>query len=850
MRTFHFQLSSRLQGSRLVQSGHVVALGEGAQQTWVTVTRTGSFSDPRYGRFDITPAMLGEMVRNFDVRAYGQDIFIDVAHRPDQGAAAKVLKLTVEGSRLRALVEWTPYGIEAVKDKGYQYLSAEFHEKFQDNESGQLHGCVLLGAGLTVRPVIKRLDPVRLSIDAGVDAPVLFHEQFQSTLLSETKTMWKQLLDALGVKLGSLKLAQAVIDSLVDAATKSLANVSDEASATALIASFETAGKQLAEKIGTEPTAINLSIAAPANIDAAVAAAVSKTLSERDGAAKKLAEDLEANRKLLSDTIAAASGLEDAAKKVLTESALPLLQAGMTPETVKALAQLQIDAGQREAAARQLSGMGYRIGGNPRISVDSSNEAKALQEQMDKRLSGDSNAVRFAKTGGVLLEVNKAAAEKVLEEFDRNNGQRLHEEHRLLSGGTGTVSDLKLPAIFERTVLREALYNLIGLSFVDFNTAAFTNGISIPYSYRDTTAAGTKQIRVYEGQGIPRAGIKQDFETAYPIPQKLAFLMSEEMQQLSQNGQMDFDVMADNARNATRIVGEDTDTLIFNELLNASDEFGAVAITNESLTGVNGTNKIFVLAQFPVVRPRAVYDLKGVQIGSTVNPVTVTYGGSGISAYDGTGTQGAGTYWVANWNLGEIYFVNATGVIQTPPNATAITVSYSYATNVAKFDTDLGSMTLGEKWDDFLYRFALRKNVVEDQRYYSADLALMSGTVQTSISQADQFMAAYSKPGSDLTADGNLGRIKGVPTFKTAAPGILMGDQRVLVGQRNNTRLRMLKPWAMDALSQARNSNGLFTAQNETYGTQFLALHTPSQLKGATTSLALYSSSARVNRAS
>lgn len=411
MRTRHFQLSSRLQGSRLVQSGHTVSLAEGAQQSWVTITRTGSFSDPRYGRFEITPAMLAEMVRNFDARVYGQDIFLDVAHRPDQGAAAKVLKLTVDSNRLRALVEWTPYGVEAVKDRGYQYLSAEFHEKFQDNESGQQHGCVLLGAGLTVRPVIKRLDPVRLSLDAGVDAPVLFLDQFQSTLLSETKTMWAQLLKELSEKLGSLKLAQTVIDSLIDAATKSLANVTDQTAATALIASFETAGKQLAEKLGEQPAAINLSIAAPANIDTAVAAAVAKNLSERDTAAKQLAEGLDASRKLLSETIHAAAGLDDSAKRLLAEKALPLINAGMTADQVKALAQLQIEAGQREAAARQLSAMGYRVGGNPHITVDSSNEAKSLQEQMDKRLSSESDAVRFAKTGGTLQAANKAAAE-------------------------------------------------------------------------------------------------------------------------------------------------------------------------------------------------------------------------------------------------------------------------------------------------------------------------------------------------------------------------------------------------------------------------------------------------------
>ena len=40
--------------------------GEGDSQSWVTVTRTGKFWDPRYGDFEITLSMLQEMVRNLD----------------------------------------------------------------------------------------------------------------------------------------------------------------------------------------------------------------------------------------------------------------------------------------------------------------------------------------------------------------------------------------------------------------------------------------------------------------------------------------------------------------------------------------------------------------------------------------------------------------------------------------------------------------------------------------------------------------------------------------------------------------------------------------------------------------
>jgi phage I-like protein len=159
-----------------------VELAEGKTTSTVTVTRTGTFSDPRYGRFEISRDMLLSMVKNFKAGAYGQDIFLDVDHKPGNGAAAKIINLSVEGNRLRAEVEWTPYGIEAVRDKGYQYLSAEYAENYIDNEAGQQHGPVLLGAALTVRPVVKHLDPVRLS--EASDHPLLIHPELLVQLYS------------------------------------------------------------------------------------------------------------------------------------------------------------------------------------------------------------------------------------------------------------------------------------------------------------------------------------------------------------------------------------------------------------------------------------------------------------------------------------------------------------------------------------------------------------------------------------------------------------------------------------------------------------------------------------------
>lgn len=821
---------------RFVSGG--VSLAEGRDSSWVTVTRTGQFTDPRYGQFEITRELLEQMVRNFDAAVYGQKVFIDVAHKPQDGAAGEVLKLAVEGDRLRALVKWTEFGRRAVQDRGFAYLSAEYHENWKDNEKGEPHGCVLLGAGLVTRPCIKRLDPVQLSEGDG-EAPMVLHPKLQAELIQEIADMKEKYLKRLREYLAGLKtLSEGVIEQMVKALGVALGPVIEDGQALRLTEGFEAQGKALAEQIGGQAAQVTLSVAGGLDA-AAVKAEVARVLAEQAAAAKTLAEGVEAKRKLFADTLAeAGKGLSEDVRRELGESLSGLIGADTPDAAVKALAESQAALAAKMEASRQLSAMGFAVAGRPFISVDSSNEVKALQESIDKRL-------RVA--GKPVGEANRELAEKVLAEFDRANAPQLHAEHKMLAGGDGVVSDVAVPAIFERTVIREALYGLVGLQFVNSGTYPFSASALIPYSYRDTAGAGRGSTRVYEGQGVPRAGVKQVSDTAYPIPQKLAFEVSDELRYLTGNGQLDYDIVAENVRNAVRIIGEDSEKMIFDEILNASDEYSAVAVTNEATATANGTNKVFVLDNFPVVRPRKVYDLQGNQIGSTVNPVVIKL--NSVTIAEWAAGVSAGTYYTLDYNLGELRFVNETGTVIVPTNTHAIVASYRYTTNVFKFDTDLGSLTVKAKWDDFLYRYGLRKALIEDSRSYRADLGLMSGTVMTAIEQAETFGANFGRPGTDLTADGNLGRIKGVPNFKAFAPGLEMGDQRIVIGERGLTRYRMMKPWSMGQLENQKDANGRFTGKKEAYGDQFVILHTPTPLKAGLTSIVLYSGTGRVDRA-
>lgn len=924
-------------------SGFTVSLDEGRRTSVVTIVRTGSFNDPRYGQFEITRQMLLQMVENFEANVYGQDIFVDVAHRPSDGAAAKILSLFVEGNRLRARVEWTDYGLDAVRRRGFQYLSAEFHENWQDNEQNRTFGPVLLGAALTVRPVIKRLDPIQLS-EASDDHAVLVHPELESTLKREITTMWKNLIDKLRKQLAEQRLSEAVIKRLAEAFASALEGVTEEQRANVLLSEFIESGKALAgdrrmllgdglagflnrrieelvsdgqdradvvrrmaqagginestvnqillgdtaggincppiERLNGFARALNVSAGRlreiaerdgctygngnrRASSDPLTAADVERILEERERERAETEAErtrrLEENRALFAKVLDEAEGLKALSEETRTQlaGAADLITAEMTEGQVRKLAEHQVNIGGQISAQAKLAGMGFvRSGGSGSvvISLDESNTVKKLQETVDRRLGilDLSDARRYARTGGQLVEENKKLAERVLAMFDADprNRTQLEREAKQLASGDSVVSDVNVPVVWERTVIREALYQVTALMLMDTGVEQFATSYMIPYSFRDTGAAGVDNTRKYEGQAISRAGVTQTAETAYNRPQKLAFEVSDELRYLTAARHLDWDAVAENQRNATRIISEDSDRLAYNELLQASDEFGAVVVSvaEDLEPQADDTKNLFVLANFPVVRPRAVYDLQGNQVGSTVNPIVVTYDSVARAEWDGTGSQPAGIYYVLDYNLGEIRLVDEAGDTQVPADATAYTITYSYATNVYAFDTDLGGAAADAHWDTFLYRYGLRKSVVEDDRFHEANFGVMRGAVMTQIEQAKQFGANHRRPGTDLSADGSLGRIKDVPNFKAFGPNLHIGDQRLLIGERGVTRFRMTRPWMLGELENQKDANGRFTGKKEAYGDQFIVIHTPTQLKRALTSFVLYSAAGRVAR--
>lgn len=130
----------------------------------IQILRATTIYDHRYGEVKVTPEMLEQMVRNFDEKVRGVEIMLDAGHNSDKEAYGwfKTLYTKLgEDNKLElwATVELTSLGQRSLTEKLYGYVSADFDMSYQDNETLKKYGAVLLGAGLTNRPVVKKMKP-------------------------------------------------------------------------------------------------------------------------------------------------------------------------------------------------------------------------------------------------------------------------------------------------------------------------------------------------------------------------------------------------------------------------------------------------------------------------------------------------------------------------------------------------------------------------------------------------------------------------------------------------------------------------------------------------------------------
>ena len=850
-----------------VLSESALSLVEGKTKSWETLTRTGSFWHPEYGRFQITHDVLRKLIENFDAGTYGQDVFIDVGHKPENGSAGEILKLRLDGNKLRALIEWSPLGIDAVRNKGFSYFSVDYTENFVDNENRNEHGPLLFGAGLVVRPHVKNLDRVVLAeSDTG---PLSIHERL-ARQLSQTDgntTMWKELLKAMRKALAEKKLGENLQTQFVQLAEKMLEGIKDEAKAKLIISSVQSGAIQLSEEFekagkgGSFTIKLDEAFAGLSDPDSGGTGDDKdkpKTLSEADVKrilkeaadaeaenARQLQETRDNKKKVLTEAIDGAKGLDDSVKDSLKKELSELITPEMSDAQIKTLAEREIKHANEQATARKLSEMGFPVNtpaGRVQVSNASASEATRLQSLQHEQLRGTSaylnGEIRLAEDNKLPL-----FAKEVLKVFDSQFGDKITNAVRTLSeGGPTNMNHVDLPVGFQREVIREALSDLNVLQLVStFVDPSATVATQIPYEERQTGGVRHDGI-VFERGSIPKAGVRQRMHTAYINAVKLAIDVSNEVMHFSKSAGINWDAWARNLASASRLMREILCRRIANEMQRAADAYQAQAKADETVTLDSGTYKT---AEFPIVREKRVFDLQGNQIGDAMNPIKVTDDGNELTAYDGSDKQPAGTYYaIASYNLGYVVLVSEKG--QAKPAAGTVKISYSYATNVKKVDSDVPANTKKEvHLNKLIQAIGSRKAILSGERFVQPNFLLMSPTLNDTCTNAEQFTFQARRDGSDTSNDGDLTRVKAIAAFGTNAPGIDLGDERILMGQRGVTSYTVAKPWMMSEPVEARDEHGNLTGAKESYGEEYNAIDTPPALYGRFTSVLFYSFSNR-----
>lgn len=143
----------------------------------IMLLRSGAWSTPWHGDFEISPSDIAQTIQNFDagVALVEADKKAPINYGHDMGgkAAAWMTRLFAsgDGTELWAEVEWTPEGQKAIKDGEYRYISSEFNPRGRPWEDPEQEYSfvdnVLTGAALTNIPLFKKLKPIMASAVKG-----------------------------------------------------------------------------------------------------------------------------------------------------------------------------------------------------------------------------------------------------------------------------------------------------------------------------------------------------------------------------------------------------------------------------------------------------------------------------------------------------------------------------------------------------------------------------------------------------------------------------------------------------------------------------------------------------------
>ncbi|MFD0682382.1 MULTISPECIES: hypothetical protein [unclassified Paenibacillus] len=442
-------------------------------------------------------------------------------------------------------------------------------------------------------------------------------------------------------------------------------------------------------------------------------------------------------------------------------------------------------------------------------AVEFGQEGQGWREFTDKlREASDDFHIAFSGLKDEnLLKINKPIVDRLLREFDKANAENLSRFADDFSSSTNTASVLNAVA-FHRQIIEQAFQTLVALQFVQVTPFS---GEFMEIPRENYQRSNSRPLNNGEQQPMAKGKLSLDFLHVAAEARKLAAEVTLEAMRRLQSGPLNYDILGRLNYHLSQDLQRELSLRLHNEMLFASDEYGAVEKKGET-PNIDGGRTVITLLRggtsgspntyVPVVRPRTTYywTQSGKQ-AVTINSIKLYLAGNPVSL------SGA----VIDYENGKITLGTALG-------AGAVTVDYSYATNIALFDLTVPNGVETDKYyNQLVHLIGTQKAFMgAEPRFYSPNYLLMSETISNEVSQAEQFAELFKRNGTGLQPNGYVGRIKNIDAYEHNEPWGA-GDTRILMGQRLATKYGVGTSMTTKGPFPTRDANSELTGGEEMY---------------------------------
>lgn len=464
------------------------------------------------------------------------------------------------------------------------------------------------------------------------------------------------------------------------------------------------------------------------------------------------------------------------------------------------------------------------------------------------------------KANTEILDRVMAKMERDNHEHYRRHMQELTDAAQAIQNGAITDSAMSSTGDFAQTALisRAFMYQVWqDLKFAQLAMAEPFSGSTykIPVEFQGHDLYTQDDFVTGEYDGIATEGVETFFLEFGAEWFKRGTLLSKEAQHELQSGPMNYDALARNLANLASRFQRVKDQKLSLEMLHVSDEYNAETVTDEKVEATEltkasgnvpaGSNAAFVVTMLcgnppgsttkqvpPIVRPRTKVwlDQFGRKQSAIVNDIVVKVGSTVLQRGTWDPIKGLinnGDYAI-DFENAKAYFTESSGVSESK----LPTLTYAYATNVSFFDLTVPTSYNGRSslyFNKLLEQLDYEKAYMGSApRYVTPDFALGSLNAMVNLKNAELFYKWASPEGTNLLkgkmwfADRN-----GLDIGEMNTPWAA-GDQRILIGKVNATRLGIGSPMTIEgpeAYFDPKTTR--ITSARQYFATEQVAIATP-----------------------